>query len=165
MPDMSRLNESTLASMLKGTIGGRHRYDPTGFEMPDDKMLRLLANWGKKAAIQASAMGGIGYSLHLTGSVSVMTDNYLRMEYCRKELGARGLPAQNTATLGKMALVGGIVVFIWGKWANQSRKASIKVVEDFAAHEGDYELDGDVYPFSPDVMKASVAPARRITGR
>ena len=164
MPEVTHLNEATLRSLLKGEIGARYRYNPYSFDMPDPDMLDVLAHWANLAAKGAGALGGIGYSMHRLASTDGVTQIYLLMEYARLRLLALGQPVPKLATLGKIAVVGSVVLFIWGSWENLAMNAASAVVDDYLAHEPDYALADDVFPLSPEVAKASVAPGRRIAG-
>ena len=164
MPDLKAMNENSIASLLKGDIGKRYKNSPWKFDMPDDKTLAMLARWGKKAALQAGALGGIGYSMHLTGSADGMTAAYVRMEHCRRELEARGAAVPSWEVRARMAVVVAIILFIWGKWADLSPAAATSVVPDFLAHGADYQIADGEFPFSRDLVKAAVPVAKRILG-
>lgn len=165
MPDLKALNENAIASLLKGEIGKRYKNSPWKFTMPDDATLAMLASWGKKAAVQAGALGGIGYSMHLTGTSEAMTVAYVRMEYCRLVLEGQGAAVPIWEIRARMATVMAIVLFIWGKHSDQSPNAATLVVPDFLAHAADYQIAAGEFPFARDLLQAAIPVGKRVAGK
>lgn len=161
--DLTTTNTNTIASALKGEIGQRYKFSPWPISMPDDKTLAMLASWGKQAAIQAAAFAGIGYSMHRTGSVEAMTQAYLRMEYSRLVLESRGTEVPSWEVRARMAIVAAVVLFIWGRFDDQSPKAATLVADDYIAHPGDYQMpSGAAYPFTTESLQLAIPVGKRV---